>query len=91
MMRHRECPHPGLSYRRGLGLEDAADHGAILEHVEIVRAPFPGGYPAYGYSAYSVGYSYPAYGGYYGPYYGAYGYAGPRAVRRVVIHRARWR
>jgi hypothetical protein len=44
-----------------------------------------------GYPAYSVGYGYPAYGGYYGPYYGAYGYADPRAVRRVVIHRARWR
>ena len=25
------------------------------------------------------------------PYYGAYAYAGSRAARRVVIHRARWR
>lgn len=63
------------------------------------------GYPAYGYAypryglgygygygpAYGVSYAYPAYyGGYYRPYYG-YAYAGPRAVRRVVVHRARWR
>jgi hypothetical protein len=52
------------------------------------------GYPAYGYgyapAAYSYGY--PAYyGGYSRPYYGAYAYAGSRAARRVVIHRARWR
>jgi hypothetical protein len=45
--------------------------------------------PAYGVS-YSYSYGYPAYyGGYYRPYHG-YAYAGPRAVRRVVIHRARW-
>ena len=61
------------------------------------------GYPAYGYGygsgypAYGYGYaptysSYPAYyGGYSRPYYGAYAYAGSRAARRVVIHRARWR
>src|SRR5690242_12242985 len=63
------------------------------------------GYPAYGYAypryglgygygygpPYGVSYAYPAnYGGYYRPYDG-YAYAGPRAVRRVVIHRARWR
>ena len=50
------------------------------------------GYPGYyGYGGYG-GYSYPAYyGGYSRPYYGAYAYAGSRAVRRVVIHRARWR
>jgi len=55
-------------------------------------------YPSYGYGygngpAYGVSYSYsyPAYyGGYYRPYYG-YAYAGPRVVRRVVVHRARWR
>ena len=55
-----------------------------------------GGYGGYGYPAYSYGgyggYSYPAYyGGYSRPYYGAYAYAGSRAVRRVAIHRARWR
>jgi hypothetical protein len=63
------------------------------------------GYPAYGYAypryglgygygyglAYGVSYAYPPYyGGYDRPYYG-YAYAGPRAVRRVVVHRARWR
>jgi hypothetical protein len=64
------------------------------------------GYPAYGYGysypAYGYGYGYPAYGYGYAPaysygypaYYGGYGgyaYAGSRAARRVVIHRARWR
>jgi hypothetical protein len=43
------------------------------------------GYPGY------YGYGYPAYyGGYDRPSDG-YAYAGPRAVRRVVVHRARWR
>jgi hypothetical protein len=45
--------------------------------------------PAYGVS-YDYGYGYPYYSGYRRPYYG-YAYAGPRPVRRVVIHRARWR
>jgi hypothetical protein len=49
--------------------------------------------PAYGYGyAPAYSYGYPAYyGSYSRPYYGAYAYAGSRAVRRVVIHRARWR
>ena len=50
------------------------------------------GYPAYGYGYAPAYSSYPAYyGGYSRPYYGAYAYAGSRAARRVVIHRARWR
>jgi hypothetical protein len=63
------------------------------------------GYPAYGYAypryglgygygygpAYGVSYAYPAYNGGYDRPYNGYAYAGPRAVRRVVVHRARWR
>jgi hypothetical protein len=33
-----QCPHPGASYGRGVGLEDAADHHAIGVHVVIVIA-----------------------------------------------------
>ena len=36
-------PHPGASYGRGVGVEDAADNFAVGEHVEIVVIPFPGG------------------------------------------------
>jgi len=32
-------PHPRRSDRRCIGLEDAADHGAIGKHVEIVIVP----------------------------------------------------
>ncbi len=65
------------------------------------------GYPAYsygyGYPAYSYGYGYPAYSYGYGGYYqprlrSAYAYGGyrpavygGRVVRRVAVHRARWR
>jgi hypothetical protein len=35
-------PHPWASYRRGVGLEDAADNRAIFKHVEIVVVPFAG-------------------------------------------------
>jgi|SRR6516162_2946714 len=48
------------------------------------------GYPTYGYSSY--GYGYPAYSYGYPAYsYGYPGYLGYRVVRRVAIHRARWR
>jgi hypothetical protein len=36
MMPEGQCPHPGRSYGRGIGLEDAADNGAIREHVVVV-------------------------------------------------------
>ena len=34
-------PHPRRYCGRGIGLEDTTDHGAILEHVEVVIAPLP--------------------------------------------------
>jgi hypothetical protein len=33
------CPHPGRAYGRRIGLEDAADNGAICQHVEIILVP----------------------------------------------------
>ena len=43
MVPERQRPHPGRAYRRRVHLEDAADNRAILEHVEIVLAPFARG------------------------------------------------
>jgi hypothetical protein len=36
-------PHPWHSDRRGGGVEDAADHDAIGEHVEVVVVPLTRG------------------------------------------------
>jgi hypothetical protein len=41
MVPEGERPHPGRSY--GRGLENASDHEAIGEHVEVVVIPFTGG------------------------------------------------
>jgi hypothetical protein len=32
----------GASYRRGVGLEDATDHSAVREHIEIILIPLAG-------------------------------------------------
>jgi hypothetical protein len=37
-----ERPHPRRSDRRGDGVEDAADHNAVGEHVEVVVVPLTG-------------------------------------------------
>src|SRR5262245_49021208 len=37
-----ERPHPGRADRRGVHLEDAADHSAVSEHVEIIVGPLAG-------------------------------------------------
>jgi hypothetical protein len=36
MVAESQRPHPGASYRRGVGFEEAPDNDAILEHVIIV-------------------------------------------------------
>jgi hypothetical protein len=43
ILNDEDCPHPRRSYRRGVGLENAADNFVVGEHVEIVVIPFPGG------------------------------------------------
>jgi hypothetical protein len=37
-----ERPQPRSVYRRGGGSHDAADHGAVGEHIKIVVTPFAG-------------------------------------------------
>jgi hypothetical protein len=37
-----ERPHPRRTYRRGVDLEDAADHTAVREHVEVIIVPLAG-------------------------------------------------
>jgi hypothetical protein len=43
VVREDQRPHPRRSYRGGVGLEDAADDGAIRKQVETIVVPFPGG------------------------------------------------
>jgi hypothetical protein len=35
-----QSSHPGVSYGRGIGLEDAADNTTVRKHVKIVIIPF---------------------------------------------------
>ena len=42
VVREDECPHPWASHGRGVGLEDAANHFAVREHLEIIIAPLAG-------------------------------------------------
>jgi hypothetical protein len=42
MMPKGQRPHPRRIYRRGGGLNDAADNDAVGEYVEIVILPFAG-------------------------------------------------
>jgi hypothetical protein len=36
-------PHPGASYGRRVGLEDAADYDTSGKHIKVVVAPLTGG------------------------------------------------
>jgi hypothetical protein len=42
MLSEGQCPHPGASYWRRIGLEDAADNGAVGEHVVVIVIPRAG-------------------------------------------------
>jgi hypothetical protein len=42
MVPEGERPHPGRSYGRGVGFEDAADNDAISQHIIIIIIPFAG-------------------------------------------------
>jgi len=37
-----QCSHPWRSYRRGVHLQDAADHDAIGKHIIVVIVPVAG-------------------------------------------------
>jgi hypothetical protein len=41
-VREAQRPHPGRSYGRRIGPEDAPDNGAVRQHVEIIVIPFTG-------------------------------------------------